>query len=46
MKLDPEATLAVMLSEGTLAGPYRRTHPVTLTTRARFVRWLRNLWSK
>lgn len=37
-----------MLEAGTLAGPYKRTRPLTLTRRIRFMRWLRafKLWSR
>jgi hypothetical protein len=33
----------LLLQKGSLAGPYRRTHPITLTLRMRFVRWVRSL---
>jgi hypothetical protein len=30
-----------LLATGALMGPYRRTHPITLSLLARFRRWLR-----
>lgn len=30
-----------LLETGSLHGPYRRTRPMTLTRRMRFMRWLR-----
>lgn len=37
----PDATLAAMLKDGTLSGPYRRVQPATLTLRQRLERFVR-----
>lgn len=37
----PDNTLAKMIQEGTLAGPYKRTEPTTVTWRQRVSRFVR-----
>lgn len=43
MPSDPvsDQSLARMLSDGTISGPYRATEPVTVTWRMRLARWWR-----
>lgn len=37
--------IELLLASGAIEGPFRTTHPLTLTWRTRFVRWVRNLRS-